>query len=126
MSRKLLTIGAGVVFATVNFAAWAGPNDGPKYSNMATGKQYTDQPIADHNNRAPRYPVTASGKQFEDKRIMDQNNRAPRYPVTAAGAQAGNQTARVSRAVRPANATSAYPVHRPRSTHATRALAHHG
>jgi hypothetical protein len=123
MTRKLLTISAGVVFAVLSSTAWAaGPNDGPKYPNSASNKQYQDQRIMDHNNAAPRYAVTATGKQYQDQRIMDHNNAAPRYPVAAAASQAGNQNARA------VNTTPRYAVRRhvPRSTHAARTSIPHG
>jgi len=94
MTRKLLTISAGAVFAVLSSTAWAaGPNDGPKYPNSASNKQYQDQRIMDHNNAAPRYPVTSSNKQYTDQRIMDHNNAAPRYAATAK--QTAAQTAGV-------------------------------
>jgi hypothetical protein len=123
MTRKLLTIGTGVALAVLASNAWAGPNDGPKYPNSTTNKQYQDQRIMDHNNAAPRYAVTAAGKQYQDQRIMDHNNAAPRYPVAAAAAgQAGNQNARAL------NTTPRYAVRRhvPRATHAARTSVHHG
>jgi len=84
MKRSLLTLAAAVTFtAASSFAFAAGPNDGPKYPNMESHKQYKDQRILDHTNAAPRYAVTATNKQYKDQRILDHNNGAPRYAVTS-------------------------------------------
>jgi hypothetical protein len=87
MTRSLLTLATAVTFATVSgFALAAGPNDGPKYPNMESHKQYKDQRILDHANAAPRYAVTATNKQYKDQRIADHNNAAPRYAATVSTA----------------------------------------
>ena len=44
MTRKLLTIAAATAFVVASFGAWAqNANDGPKYPNMESHKQYKDQ-----------------------------------------------------------------------------------
>ena len=94
MKRSLLTLAAAVTFtAASSFAFAAGPNDGPKYPNMESHKQYKDQRILDHTNAAPRYAVTATNKQYKDQRILDHNNGAPRYAVTSTASTARHVSA---------------------------------
>ena len=94
MTRKLLTIGAATAFVVASFGAWAqNANDGPKYPNMESHKQYEDQRILDHTNAAPRYAVTATNKQYKDQRILDHNNGAPRYAVTSTASTARHVSA---------------------------------
>ena len=118
MPRTFLKVTIATIFVAASCAAWAaGPNDGPKYPNMATNKHYADKRIMDHNNGAPRYAVTATGKHYADRRIMDHNNAAPRYAVTTAGGRVATGTpARV-------HARRSYV---PRSRHANAASVHHG
>ena len=99
MKRSLLTLAAAVTFtAASSFAFAAGPNDGPKYPNMESHKQYKDQRILDHTNAAPRYAVTATNKQYKDQRILDHNNAAPRYAVTTTSGQPHQVVGQASRA----------------------------
>jgi hypothetical protein len=61
MTRKLLTIGAATAFVVASFGAWAqNANDGPKYPNMESHKQYKDVRNLDRNNAAPRYAITTT------------------------------------------------------------------
>lgn len=126
MKRTFVT-SAAITLLLASSAAFAGPNDGPKYPTTTSNKQYTDQRIMDHNNGAPRYAVTSNpNKQYNDKRIMDHNNAAPRYSATASTNQ-GPQNASTLR--RPSQGTRV--VRRPYrygpvAAHATGALAHHG
>jgi hypothetical protein len=98
----VLTISAAAVFMAASVAAWAGPNDGPKYPDMATNKQYPDQ------------------------RIMDHNNAAPRYAVSGANSQTANQSGRVGQAAQTGNRAVATRRHVPRAIHATRGAVPHG
>jgi hypothetical protein len=102
MTRMLLTISAAAVLTAASWTAWAGPNDGPKYPNMATNKQYPDQRIMDHNNAAPRYPVRTA-------------------------TQSANQNGRVTQSTRTESSTAAVTRrHVPRSVHARIGTAPHG
>jgi hypothetical protein len=82
--RKFLILAGAAAFATASsLALAAGPNDGPKYPNAESHKQYKDVRNLDHNNAAPRYPNMESHKQYKDVRIQDHNNGAPRYAATS-------------------------------------------
>src|SRR5215475_15925151 len=83
MTRSLLTIAAATALTAVTSVALAqSPNDGPKYPNMESHKQYKDVRNLDHNNASPRYPNMESHKQYKDVRNLDHNNPSPRYAVT--------------------------------------------
>jgi hypothetical protein len=87
MKRSLLTLAAAVTFtAASSFAFAAGPNDGPKYPNMESHKQYKDQRILDHNNGAPRYAVTSTTSTTRHASVV----RKPRYVVHARHGAAGS------------------------------------
>ena len=124
MKRSLLTLAAAVTFtAASSFAFAAGPNDGPKYPNMESHKQYKDQRILDHTNAAPRYAVTATNKQYKDQRILDHNNAAPRYAVTTISGQPHQGVGQAS----PARQRVVHTIRRHTPTaHANARLAHHG
>ena len=100
MKRSLLTLAAAVTFtAASSFAFAAGPNDGPKYPNMESHKQYKDQRILDHTNAAPRYAVTATNKQYKDQRILDHNNAHPAMRSPARPAPRGTRALSASLAM---------------------------
>jgi len=124
MTRKLLTIAATTAFVVASFGAWAqNANDGPKYPNMESHKQYEDQRILDHANAAPRYAVTATNKQYKDQRILDHNNAAPRYAVTTISGQPHQGVGQAS----PARQRLVHTIRRHTPTaHANARLAHHG
>jgi len=123
MKRTFLTTAATMLLLATS-AAFAGPNDGPKYPTTTSNRQYTDQRIMDHNNAAPRYAVTSNlNHQYTDKRIMDHNNAAPRYSVTASTNHNTNAVRRAgqrTRVVRPAYRNG------PVAAHANGALGYHG
>lgn len=121
MTRKLLTIGAATAFVVASFGAWAqNANDGPKYPNMESHKQYKDVRNLDHNNAAPRYPNMESHKQYKDVRNLDHNNAAPRYAVTTT--QGVGQTSPARQRVRVVHTIRR---HAP-TGHANARLVHHG
>jgi len=96
MTRSLLTIAAATALTAVTSVALAqSPNDGPKYPNMESHKQYKDVRNLDHNNPSPRYAVTATNKQYKDVRNLDHNNPSPRYTATSTAGTA--QRANISR-----------------------------
>ncbi len=104
MTRKILMLAVAAAFTTVSgFALAQGVNDGPKYPNMESHKQYTDKRNLDHNNASPRYPVMTSNKQ------------APNAKLSATQIRPGQRVV-VRHRVR-------YPVH---ATHRTTIYAHHG
>jgi hypothetical protein len=99
MTRKLLTIAATTAFVVASFGACAqNANDGPRYPNTESHKQFKDQRILDHVNAAPRYAVTATNKQYKDQRILDHNNAAPRYAVTTTTGQPHQEIGQASSA----------------------------
>jgi hypothetical protein len=125
MTRKLLTIGAATAFVVASFGAWAqNANDGPKYANMESHKQYKDQRILDHANAAPRYAVTATNKQYKDQRILDHNNGAPRYAVTTTSGQPHQGAGQASPARQRVRVVHTIRRHPP-TAHANAGLAHH-
>jgi hypothetical protein len=126
MNQKFTTSAAAILLLASS-AAFAGPNDGPKYPTTTSNKQYTDQRIMDHNNGAPRYAVTSNpSKQYADKRIRDHNNGAPRYPVAVSTNQ-GPQNARAVRRVGQGARSVRRPTHYgPVAAHANGAFRYHG
>jgi len=115
MARRLLTFTAATAFTLASGLALAqSPNDGPKYRNMESHKQYKDVRNLDHNNASPRYPNMESHKQYKDVRNLDHNNPSPRYAVTG--------TASAPRA-RTVHRNTRYPV---RASHRGGAAATHG
>jgi hypothetical protein len=91
--QKLIVLAIASAFAVTSGVALAeGPNDGPKYPNMESHKQFQAYRNQDHNNAAPRYPVTATtNKNYPAYRNQDHNNPSPRYAVTSK--QTASQTA---------------------------------
>lgn len=84
MPRRLLLItAAAALTAASNLAFAQSPNDGPKYPNMESHKQYKDVRNLDHNNPSPRYAATTANKQYKDVRNLDHNNPSPRYTATS-------------------------------------------
>ena len=77
-------ITTAAAFTTASSCALAqSPNDGPKYPNMESHKQYKDVRNLDHNNPSPRYAATATNKPYKDVRNLDHNNPSPRYTATS-------------------------------------------
>jgi hypothetical protein len=126
--KRIFVTSAATILLLVNSAAFAaGPNDGPKYPSATSHKQYTDQPIMDHNNGAPRYAVTSNpNKQYSDTRIMDHNNAAPRYSATASTNQRSQNTTAFRRAGQGTRVVRRPYRYAPVAAHANGALAHHG
>lgn len=123
MKRAFVTTAATMLLLATS-AAFAGPNDGPKYPTTTSNKQYTDQRIMDHNNAAPRYAVTSNpNNQYTDKRIMDHNNAAPRYSVTASTNQNTNAVRRAGQRTRVVRRAYRYG---PVAAHANGAFGYHG
>ena len=125
--KQTFVTSAAIILLLASSAAFAGPNDGPKYPTTTSNKQYTDQRIMDHNNGAPRYAVTSnSSKQYTDKRIMDHNNGAPRYPATASTSQGSPNANALRRAVQGTRMVRRPNRYGPVAVHAKGTLAHHG
>jgi hypothetical protein len=84
MTQKLITLAIASAFVLTSGVAFAeGPNDGPKYPNMESHKQFQAYRNQDHNNASPRYPVTATtNKNYAAYRNQDHNNPSPRYATT--------------------------------------------
>jgi hypothetical protein len=84
MTQKLIAVAMASAFALTSGVAFAqSPNDGPKYPNMESHKQFKAYRNQDHNNASPRYPVTATtNKNYPAYRNQDHNNASPRYAVT--------------------------------------------
>ena len=126
MSQTFVTSAAAILLLASS-AAFAGPNDGPKYPTTTSNKQYTDQRIMDHNNGAPRYAVTSNPtKQYGDKRIMDHNNGAPRYPVAASSNQGPQNASAVRRVGQGARIVRRPTRYGPVAAHANGAFRYHG
>jgi hypothetical protein len=126
MTRKLLTIAATTAFVFASFGAWAqNANDGPKYPNMESHKQYKDQRVLDHNNAAPRYEATTTNKQYKDQRILDHKNGAPRYAATTTSGQPHQGVGQASPARQRVRVVHTIRRHAP-TAHANAGLAHHG
>jgi hypothetical protein len=95
MARRLLTFTAVAALTLASGVALAqSPNDGPKYPNMESHKQYKDVRNLDHNNASPRYPNMESHKQYKDVRNLDHNNASPRYAVTSTASAPRTRTVR--------------------------------
>jgi hypothetical protein len=125
--KRIFVISAATILLFASSAAFAGPNDGPKYPTATSNKQYTDQRIMDYNNGAPRYAVTSNpNKQYGDKRIVDSNNRAPRYPVTASANQGRQGAGTLHRSVQGPRVVPRAYRYGPVAAHANRPLVHHG
>ena len=91
MTRQVLVLAVATALTAASSLALAqNPNDGPKYPNMETHKQYAPSRNLDHNNPSPRYPGATANKQFPASRNLDHNNPSPRYATTTpkAGATA--------------------------------------
>jgi hypothetical protein len=58
--RKTWITAAAAFTAASSCALAQSPNDGPKYPNMESHKQYKDVRNLDHNNPSPRYAATAT------------------------------------------------------------------
>jgi hypothetical protein len=125
--KRTFAISAVTILLLASSAAFAGPNDGPKYSTTTSNKQYTDQRIMDHNNAAPRHAVTSNpNNQYTDKRIMDHNNGAPRYPVAASTNQGPQNASTLRRAGQGPRLVRRSNRYGPVATHANGSLAYHG
>ena len=80
MARRLLTFTAATAFTLASGLALAQSlNDGPKYPNMESHKQYKDARNLDHNNPSPRYAVTGTASAPRARTV----HRNTRYPVRA-------------------------------------------
>jgi hypothetical protein len=86
MTRSLLTLIAAAGFtAATSFALAQSPNDGPKYPNMESHKQFKDIRNLDHNNPSPRYAATGTTGTTQRASV----SRKPRYVVHARHGAAG-------------------------------------
>jgi hypothetical protein len=84
VTQKLTMLAIASVFAATSGVAFAqNPNDGPKYPNMESHKQFKEFRNEDHNNPSPRYSMaTPTNKNYAAYRNQDHNNMSPRYAVT--------------------------------------------
>jgi hypothetical protein len=83
MTRKLLLVAVTSAVSAISGVAFAqGANDGPKYPNMESHKQYQASRNQDHNNPSPRYTATTTSAQHPAYRNQDHNNPSPRYATT--------------------------------------------
>jgi hypothetical protein len=100
VSRKFLVVWIVSGISLVGWSALAaGPNDGPKYPNMESHKQYAAYRNQNHNNASPRSAVmTQSNTPHPTYRNLNHNNPSPRYAAT------GTLTARRTVGARPSYA----------------------